>query len=67
MGNKKKRKMCIRDRLNIAKQAGAEVAGVGAVIEKGFQGGSSKIREAGCRVESLVVIEKVENGNITFA
>ena len=53
--------------LNIAKQAGAEVAGVGAVIEKGFQGGSSKIREAGCRVESLVVIEKIENGNITFA
>lgn len=52
---------------NIAKQAGAEVVGVGAVIEKEFQGGSEKLRKAGCRVESLAVIEKIEDGNIIFA
>lgn len=51
---------------NLVRQAGGEVVGVGAVIEKGFQGGSEKLRQAGYRVESLAVIEKIENGVITF-
>lgn len=51
---------------DIAEQAGAEVAGIGAVIEKGFQGGSRKLRERGYRVESLAVIEKIEDGRIVF-
>lgn len=53
--------------VNIVRMAGAEVVGVGAVIEKAFQGGSKKLRENGCRVESLAVIEKIEDGVITFA
>lgn len=52
---------------DIVKQAGAEVVGVGAVIEKGFQGGSSKLRECGYTVESLAVIEKIDNGEIFFS
>ena len=52
--------------VNIVRQAGASVAGVGAVIEKGFQGGGDKIRSAGYCVESLAVIEKIEDGVITF-
>lgn len=50
----------------IAEQAGAEIAGIGAVIEKGFQGGSDKLREKGYRVESLAVIDKIEDGVIHF-
>ncbi|MHC1724127.1 MAG: xanthine phosphoribosyltransferase [Aminipila sp.] len=51
----------------MVRKAGAEVAGIGAVIEKEFQGGSAKLREMGCRVESLAVIRKFENGKIVFA
>jgi xanthine phosphoribosyltransferase len=52
--------------VKMARKAGAEVIGVGAVIEKEFQGGGAKLREMDCRVESLVVIEKLESGAITF-
>ena len=47
--------------------AHGEAFGIGAVIEKGFQGGSRKLREKGYRVESLAVIEKITDGVITFA
>ena len=50
----------------IVEMAGAKVAGIGAVIEKGFQGGSDRLRERGYKVESLAVIEKIEDGVITF-
>jgi xanthine phosphoribosyltransferase len=36
------------------------------VIEKGFQGGSERLRSMGYRVESLAVIEKIEDGVLTF-
>ena len=51
----------------LVRQAGGEVVGIGAVIEKGFQGGSRKLRDKGYRVESLAVIEKITDGVITFA
>lgn len=47
-------------------QAGAELVGVGAVIEKQFQGGGRRLRERGCRVESLAVIESITDGTIKF-
>lgn len=50
----------------IVGQAGGTVVGVGAVIEKGFQGGSEKLRANGYRVESLAVIERIDNGQIIF-
>ncbi|QAT42042.1 xanthine phosphoribosyltransferase [Aminipila luticellarii] len=50
----------------MVRKAGAEVVGVGTVIEKQFQGGSAKLRDMGCRVESLAVIKKFENGSILF-
>lgn len=52
---------------DIVSQAGGRVAGIGAVIEKGFQGGGKRLREKGYRVESLAVIEKIENGRIFFS
>ena len=50
----------------LVSQAGAEVAGIGAVIEKGFQGGGDRLRKAGFRLESLAIIEKIEKGKIRF-
>lgn len=50
----------------VVEQAGARVAGIGAVIEKGFQGGGEKLRQAGYRLESLAIIEKIQDGVVTF-
>ena len=51
---------------DLVAQAGAELAGVGAVIEKQFQGGGKRLREKGIRVESLAVIESIRDGKINF-
>lgn len=53
--------------MDIVKQAGAEVVGVGIVIEKTFQKGRENLENKGIRVESLVSIEKIENGKVYFA
>lgn len=50
----------------IVEEADATVVGIGAVVEKGFQGGSDLLRKKGYRVESLAVINKIEDGKITF-
>ena len=42
--------------VDIIEQAEAKLAGVGIVIEKGFQPGGAAIREQGIRVESLAII-----------
>ena len=47
-------------------KAGSKVAGIGAVVEKGFQGGAEKLRARGYRVESLAVISRIEDGMIIF-
>ena len=51
----------------LVEQAGAVLVGAGAVIEKQFQGGGRRLRERGCRVESLAIIESIQNGTIRFA
>lgn len=52
--------------LDLANQAGARVAGVSAAIEKGFQGGGDELRAMGIRVESLAVIDAMDDTSITF-
>nr|WP_320132017.1 xanthine phosphoribosyltransferase [uncultured Holophaga sp.] len=51
----------------IVAQAGATLAGAGIVIEKRFQGGGAALRARGIRIESLAVIETMEDGGIHFA
>lgn len=54
--------------IDIIGQAGAEVVGAGIVIEKGFQPGGELIRSKGIRVESLAIIDSMndETGEILF-
>lgn len=52
--------------LSIVSQSGAQLEGVGVVIEKGFQEGGKMIRDMGIRLESLAIIDEISNGNITF-
>ena len=48
--------------------AGAEVVGAGIVIEKGFQPGGDIIRGKGIHLESLAIVESMDDktGEITF-
>ncbi|AIF42628.1 xanthine phosphoribosyltransferase [Virgibacillus sp. SK37] len=52
--------------IDLVKQAGAKIAGVGIVIEKAFQDGGSLIEEQGIRLESLAKIASLSKGNVTF-
>jgi xanthine phosphoribosyltransferase len=52
--------------LDICRQAGASVAGIGIVIEKGFQGGGDGLREAGYNLKSLAVIDSMDNQTVKF-
>jgi xanthine phosphoribosyltransferase len=53
--------------VRLAQNAGAEVVGVGAVIEKSFEGGRAKLEAMGLRVRSLAVIAKMTDDEIIFA
>ncbi|WP_324729732.1 xanthine phosphoribosyltransferase [Lysinibacillus fusiformis] len=57
----------VKGLLDIAAQAGANVVGVGIVIEKGFQDGGKLLREQGVRVESLAIVDSLKDGKVTFA
>jgi xanthine phosphoribosyltransferase len=53
--------------IGLAQAAGAEVIGVGVVIEKSFEGGRAKLEEMGLVVRSLAVIEQMTDDKIIFA
>lgn len=53
--------------LDLIRQAGAKVVGVGIVIEKSFQEGRNAVLRENVRLESLARIQSLENGKITFA
>ena len=54
--------------ISITESAGATVVGCGIVIEKGFQFGGRAIRNLGYQVESIAIIDAMddETGSITF-
>lgn len=51
----------------LVKGAGATVIGVGAVIEKEFEGGRTVLEEMGLRVESLARIVEMTDDTLVFA
>ena len=53
--------------LDICGQAGAQVAGIGIAIEKGFQNGGRLLREAGMDLYSLAIVDSMSaDGTIVF-
>lgn len=52
---------------DIVGQAGAQVAGIGIAIEKGFQDGGKLLREKGLEVQSLAIVQSMQNGKISFS
>lgn len=52
--------------IDVVKQAGASVEGLGIVIEKGFQHGGDKLREEGYNLHSLAIVESMDNCEIVF-
>ena len=52
--------------MEIVRQSGAKLAGCGIVIEKGFQNGGEHLRQQGVNLQSLAIVDSIENGIITF-
>jgi len=52
--------------IDIVNQSGAHLCGCAIAIEKAFQGGGDKLRSKGVRVESLAVIESMDDHSVTF-
>ena len=52
--------------IKLINQAGAEVVGIGILIEKTFQSGITKLEEQGIDVYSLARVKSLKNGKIEF-
>ena len=56
----------VKGMINIANQAETEVAGVGIVVAKTFQGGSEWLKNHGYRLEALAEIDSLANNQVHF-
>jgi len=52
--------------VRLVEEAGAELVGIGTLIEKEFEGGRALLDGLGVPIESLVVIADMSNGRIVF-
>lgn len=54
--------------IDLIQESGATLQGVGIAIEKGFQNGGKLLRERGIRVESLAIVDGMNDktGELTF-
>ena len=52
--------------IDLINQAGAQLEGMGFLIEKGFQEGGQLLRNKGIHVESLAIIDSLDNCTITL-
>lgn len=50
----------LNHQIDIVKQAGADVVGLGVAIEKGQQRGGKLLREAGYHLESIAIIDVMD-------
>lgn len=57
----------VKGMINIANQADAQVAGIGIVVAKVFQGGTAWIKEHGYRLEALANIDSLAENQVHFA
>ena len=58
----------LRGLVEVCRQAGATVQGIGIAVEKGFQPGGAEFRQKGFQLESLAIVESMDptSGKITF-
>lgn len=52
--------------LDLVRQSGAKCVGVGAVVEKKWQGGHKRLEDLGYRVESLAIVKSLNDNDIEF-
>lgn len=53
--------------IDLVEKAGAELVGMGFLIEKAFQQGGKVLRQTGIHIESLAIIESLDDCKIKFA
>jgi xanthine phosphoribosyltransferase len=53
--------------VRLAQAAGATIVGIGALIEKVFEGGRNLLKPLGVPIETLAVINSMNGDKITFA
>jgi xanthine phosphoribosyltransferase len=53
--------------VRLAQAAGATIVGIGALIEKVFEGGRDLLKPLGVPIESLAVIKEMDGNRIIFA
>lgn len=56
----------MRGLCDLVREAGAELVGIGVAVEKGFQHGGDRIREAGINLQSLVIIDQADENGFVF-
>ena len=56
----------MRGLCDIVKEAGAELVGIGIAVERGFQHGGDRIREAGINIQSLAIIDSADENGFVF-
>jgi xanthine phosphoribosyltransferase len=53
--------------VRMVQHAGAELVGIGALIEKAFEGGRAELEPLGVPLIALAVIKEMSDGKIRFA
>ena len=56
----------MRGLLEIVRQSGAELIGVGVAVEKGFQHGGDRLRQEGVPLQSLAIIDSADENGFVF-
>jgi len=59
--------MTILGLVRLTQAAGADLAGVGALIEKSFEGGRQVLAPLNVPIEALVTITNMDDGKIEFS
>lgn len=56
----------LRGLIEIVNKSGATLVGCAVAIEKGFQGGGDELRKQGVRVDSLAIIDAMDENGLKF-
>ena len=56
----------MRGLIDLTKQSGAQIMGIGIAIEKGFQQGGKFLRNEGYNLKSLAIVDELKAGCIKF-